>query len=135
MRKGILAIAAAGSVFALTAAFATGITLTGGASVKGQTSSTLSVTSSVCHDTFAVGYTLDSNGNITHVLLTDSTGTPTAGCKGASAALTMTGNGSSTGLTATALGDATTGNVDFNLSGSPYVLGTLSGIGVVITGA
>ena len=136
MRKGILAIAAAGSVFAMTAAFATGITLTGGDTLKGKTSSNVGVTSSVCHDTFAVSYTLTDNNTITHVIFTDTTVTPTAGCiSTATGALTLTGTrlGGVGSLTASATVDVD-GVFDFTLA-TPYALGTLTDTAIVITGA
>ena len=52
MRKGIMAVMAAGSVFALTAAFATGITLTQPDNVAGSSSNSKSAAAYGCRGEF-----------------------------------------------------------------------------------
>ncbi len=84
MRKAVLAIMATGSVFAMTAAGASGLgTMTGGATVDVSTSATISVTTSACTDPFTVAYvSSDGYQTITGVTVQDTAGTPSASCIG-----------------------------------------------------
>jgi len=135
MRKAVLGIAAAGSIFALTSAFATGITLTGGSTVAGKTDSSVSVTSSVCTDTFAVSYTTPGDGSITAVTLTDSAD-PSAGCAGAAVSVTLTAADASTNVKTGTISSGTTRVTTLTLT-APFDLtaSLLSSTAVVITAA
>ena len=64
MRRGLLAIAAAGSLFAITAAGATGFGLDLGSdqTVSAPAVGTTHVTLNGCSDTFNLAYTTDSTG-------------------------------------------------------------------------
>ena len=93
MRKGILAIAAAGSIFALTSAGATGLgTITGGDTVTMTTSANVAVTTTQCTDALSVVYhSSDSFQTITGVQLTAGN-TTTSDCIGRSAVITPCGS-------------------------------------------
>lgn len=76
MRKGILAVAAAGSVFAITAAGATGLTVTNtqdsGFAVP-NSGAGAAITATSCHDAFSVTYNYGLVGVIDSVTVTDVT--------------------------------------------------------------
>jgi hypothetical protein len=79
MRKAVLGIMAAGSVFALTAAGATGITLTGSSQqVNVQSNAEVSVQTSVCQGTPVLSYAGVDTGAITGVSITGLTCTTPA---------------------------------------------------------
>ena len=93
MRKGIMAVMAAGSVFALTAAFATGITLTQPDNVAGSSSNSKGVTSTTCTATFGMAYTYDNvMGTISGVVITPAV---TGACSGQDVKVTLTSGGGS----------------------------------------
>ena len=132
MRKGILAIAAAGSVFAITAAGATGLTLTGGTSAANNIEShaSVSVSTSVCTGTPAISYTY--NGAVTTI--TNITGltcsTPATGFKYVFSVALNGGTATTKDVTAAVLVGATT---DVTLD-SAYAVGTpLTSVALDIT--
>jgi hypothetical protein len=93
MRKGILAVMAASSVFALTSAFATGITLSQPENVTGSSSSTKSVSSTTCTATFGLDYTYDNVANtISGVIVSPLT---SGACSGQDVKVTLTSTGGS----------------------------------------
>jgi len=93
MRKGILAVMAAGSVFALTSAFATGITLNQPDNVAGSSSSTKTISSTTCTATFGLDYTYDNvAGTIAGVVVTPLAA---GACSGQDIKVTLTSTGGS----------------------------------------
>ena len=94
MRKSMLALAATGSLFTLTAAAAGSLTTTGGTSVSVTNSKVVSVSTTDCKDSIAVDYVW---GNADHDTITAVTLTGAAyassTCKGMSVKVTL-GDGS-----------------------------------------
>jgi len=134
MRKGILAIAAAGSVFAITAAGATGLTLTGGTSAANNIEShaSVSVSTSVCTGTPAISYTY--NGAVTTITDVNITGltcsTPATGFKYVFSVALNGGTATTKDVTAAVLVGGTT---DVTLD-SAYGVGTpLTSVALDIT--
>jgi len=125
MRTAILGAAAVGSIFALTSAFATGISLTGGTTVAGTSSATQTVTSStLCKDSFVVGYTLDNDaGTITAVTLHDSTGVIAGVCSGAKVDIKMNGTSRASVSAVLPTTDDNTADASFTLD-TPFALST-----------
>ena len=125
MRREILAIAAVGSVFALTSAFATGISLTGGTTVAGSSSATVTVTSStLCKDSFVIGYTLNNDaGTITAVTLHDSSGLISGACSGAKVDIKLNGTSRASGSADLPVTGDTTSDASFTLD-TPFALTT-----------
>lgn len=132
MRRVLVAIAAAASVFAATAAGAASFTLTnasgqGGTYKINTTSNTVNVTSAVCQDTFDIAYTY-SAGQITAVTLTDTASAITSGCQGAGFSVslgtsTFSGTLSYTpGTGSSNLKSAGASNSGTSTSGGPYTL-------------
>lgn len=80
MRKSILSIAAAGSIFALTAAGASGLGFTSGGTTNHvvATSGSLTITAITCDVIDSVGYGYNESDQLTSVTLT----TADAGCAG-----------------------------------------------------
>ena len=97
MRKSMLALAATGSLFTLTAAAAGSLTTTGGTSVSVTNSKVVSVSTTDCKDSIAVDYVW---GNADHDTITAVTLTGAAyassTCKGMSVKVTL-GDGTSVG--------------------------------------
>lgn len=114
MRKSILAIAAAGSVFAVTAAGATGLGVGSTTAPKIASSGDFSVVQVQCKDTYNVSFTLNAaKTSITAVTAEDGTSEPTANCLSAPAFLSL--NGASKTPAGGATTDAITGDVTFTL--------------------
>ena len=90
MRKTVLAVMAAGSVFAITAAGATGLTITSGSdSVHVTTSGQATVTGTRCNTIDSVTYEYGTdNQTLTDVTLS----TASAACAGLTATVTVNGN-------------------------------------------
>ena len=95
MRKGLLAIAAAGSLFAITAAGATGFGLDLGSdqTVSAPAVGSAHVTLNGCTETFNLAYTTDDTG-ITGLVATSSPTASLAADCGSSATATVTIGGS-----------------------------------------
>jgi hypothetical protein len=98
MRKVVLSIAAAGSIFAMTAAGAAGYTLTVGAdkTVKAGSNGAAHVQLQQCQDVFDVTYAQNAAGYIIGGTATDKTAlgsTPPASCTGTLANASMVVNG------------------------------------------
>jgi hypothetical protein len=105
MRKVFLSIAAAGSIFAMTAAGAAGYTLTVGAdkTIKAPSGGAAQVTLQQCQDVFDITYSQNGAGYIIGGIATDKTelgSTPPASCTSTLADAAMTVN-SVTGTAAT----------------------------------
>ena len=134
MRKGILAVAAAGSVFALTAAGATGLTLTGGTSAANNIEShaSVDVSTSVCTGSPEISYTYNGGvTTITHVKVTALTcSTPADGFKYVFSVTLNGGTATTKNVTAAVAGGDTT---DVTLD-TPFGVGTpLTTVGLDIT--
>ena len=137
MRQGILAIAAAGSLFAITAAGATGVGLDIGSpqSVSSPATGTSSVTLNGCSDVFTLTYLTTGSTGITSVVAVSDThvtrdalcGTP------ATAALTLNAVGSTAAYTATGSTGVLTDTWTFTLDSAVATTATSLATSMTIT--